>query len=121
MSLLLITITIALSSANYFSRFSILENEFKEHSSNLAEACLDYAYGKIVSNPSYAGNESAVRVGSDNCAIVSVSALGADKIIKTQGIYPQNQPKKSYTDLKVEVDNNFVIQSWQECTDFNSC
>ena len=44
-SLLLITVITALSTINYFSRYNILENEYKERSSGLAEGCVDYALG----------------------------------------------------------------------------
>jgi hypothetical protein len=104
-SLLLITIITALSSINYFSRYNILENEFKDRSSGLAEACVDYALGKIGSNSAYAGGECVV-IGSDKCKIVSVSG----NVVVTQGVF-----QKSYTNLSVGYNpTTLAVTSWQE-------
>lgn len=116
-SLLLITITAALSVANYFSRFNILENEFKIRSDNLAEACVSYARAKLIADPNnYAGNELSVPVGVDTCSIISVTPTGGSwpKTIKTQGIYPRNQAQASYTNLLVVLNGGYSINSWQE-------
>jgi hypothetical protein len=116
-SLLLITITAAISSANYFSRTNILENEFKIRSGNLAEACVSYARAKLAAgSANYAGNELSVPVGSSTCSVISVVPTGAvwPKTIRTQGIYPHNQAEESYTNLVVVVNSDFSISSWQE-------
>lgn len=116
-SLLLVTITAALSTANYFSRFNILENEFKIRSDYLAESCLSYARDKLMSDPSnYSGNELSVPIGGDTCSVISVLPTGSGwpKTIKTQGIYPRNQAEESYTNLAVMLNSNFSINSWQE-------
>lgn len=106
-SLLLVTVSVALSSANYFSRFNVLESEFKERSSSLAEACVDQAMFNIASNNLYNGN---VAVGANSCTIVSVTVGNPDTIVKTQGVF-----QNSYTNLVVEVKNsNLAIVSWQE-------
>jgi hypothetical protein len=112
MSLLLIVITVALSSANYFSRYNILENEFKQHSSDLAEACVNYAEGQIAANSSYPGGQIAV--GSDNCTVVSVLPNESGYTIIARGIYPKNQPKESYTNLTVQINSSFAVTSWTE-------
>jgi hypothetical protein len=118
MSALLITITAALSSANYFSRYNILENEFKEHSSYLAEACVNYATGQIAGNTGYTASSVTVPVGQDTCSIASVTTnnpvVGQSTII-TQGVYPKVPPSQSYTNLKVVVNTaNLKVVSWQE-------
>lgn len=116
-SLLLITITAALSFANYFSRTNILENEFKIAGNNLAEACVGYARGRLMNNPdNYAGNEPSVPVGADTCTVISVIPTGPvwPKTIKTQGIYPKNQAQRSYTNLTVVLNSDFSVNSWQE-------
>jgi hypothetical protein len=116
-SLLLITITAALSSANYFNRTNILENEFKIRSGNLAEACVSYARAKLAADPvNYAGNELSVPVGSSTCSVISVMPTGAvwPKTIRTQGVYPRSQAEESYTNLSVVLNSDFSISSWQE-------
>lgn len=119
MSLLLITIALALSSANYFSRFNILENEFKEHSNNLAEACVNYALGQLALDINYAGHDQAVLIGADTCAVVSVLPAGAvwPKIITAQAVYPKNQAERSFTNLTVTINANLSVISWQETAD----
>jgi hypothetical protein len=114
-SLLLITITAALSMTNYFSRYNILENEFKERSSGLAEACVDYAIGQLAVDNSYAGNNPAVPVGvADTCSVGAVTAVGPQKQIITQGVFPKNVANQSYTNLKILVNANLSVASWQE-------
>jgi hypothetical protein len=116
-SLLLITITAALSFANYFSRFNILENEFKITGENLATACVNYARAKLMGDPNnYAGNELSVPVGDDVCSVISVVPTGNvwPKTIKTQGIYPRNRIQESYTNLSVVLNSDFTVNSWQE-------
>jgi hypothetical protein len=111
MSALLLTITVALSSANYFSRYNILENEYKQHSSDLAEACVNYAKGQLAGNSGYTVTAPAVvAVGTDSCKIISVGA----STIKTQGTYPNTGPDISYTNLTVVLNSNLTINSWQE-------
>jgi hypothetical protein len=119
-SLLLITVTAALSCSNYFSRLNILENEFKIKSGNLAVACVNYAKTKLAGDPlNYAGNELSVPVGADICSILSVSPTGATwpKTIKTRGIYPGGQTNQSYTNLTVILNSDFTVNSWQETAD----
>ncbi len=112
-SLLLITIITALSSVNYFSRYNILENEFKERSGGLAEACVDYSLAKLAANSSYVGGENA-NIGSDSCRVVSVTPGGNSYSILTQGIFPSTGANRSYTNLSVTVDSNLNITNWQE-------
>ena len=112
MSLLLITITAALSTANYFSRFNILESEYKERSNGLAEACVDQARYNIAQNIPYTGDVTVT--GVSKCTIVDVIMAGSNKIIKAQGMY-----QKSYTNLQVEVKaSDLSTVSWQEVPNF---
>lgn len=115
LSLVLITVISALSSDNYFSRYNILENEYKQRSSGLAEACVEYAFGKLAANPGYAGNNETFMVGNSTCQVSAVSPPGSfPKIISTTGTYPRDGPQKSYTNLSVGVDSNLRITFWQE-------
>lgn len=119
-SLLLITITAVLSSANYFSRSNILESEFKERSSNLAEGCLNYALARIAGNPGYlpTADDHSVLIGYGTCNVVSVlqnlPTNGQTSII-SQGIFPKALPQQSRTNLKVVINAaNLSIVSWEE-------
>ncbi len=116
-SLLLLTITAALSAANYISRLNVLENEFKSTSNNLAEACIRYAIAKLaIDGNNYTGNELSVPVGNGTCAVISVVPTGSvwPKTVKTQGVYPHNQAEQSYTNLTIVLNSDFSINSWQE-------
>ena len=108
-SLLLITVSAALSSANYFSRFNILENEYKSRSASLAESCVDFAIGKLITEPAYTGNNEQISVGSDFCKVVSVSAGSYPKYVSTQAVY-----QKSYTNLCVQINSSKSIIGWKE-------
>lgn len=107
-SLLLITVSAALSSANYFSRFNILENEYKSKSYGLAESCVDFAVSRVIADSGYAGGNEQINVGSDNCTVVSVSA-GYPKNIVTQAVY-----QKSYTNVCAQISSGKSIIGWKE-------
>lgn len=109
-SLLLITITVALSTSNYFSRFNILESEYKTRSLGLAEACVDQALYRLVQKLDTPNNFN-VNIGTSQCKIVSISPVGATRTIKTQGEF-----QKSFSNIKVVVNTpGYQVQSWQEC------
>ncbi len=107
-SLLLVTITAALSLVSYYSRFNILESEYKQRSVALAQSCVDYAFSQLVVNPNYSGNE-CLNFSSNNCKVVSVTAGSYPKTIQSQAQY-----EKSYTNLSIVTNSSFQIQSWQE-------
>jgi hypothetical protein len=116
-SLLLITVTAALSCSNYFSRLNILENEFKVRSGDLANACVNYARARLMQDPlNYAGNELSVPVGADICSVLAVSPAGTawPKTVKTKGVYPGGQTEQSQTNLTVILNGDYSLSSWQE-------
>lgn len=113
-SLLLITITVALSTSNYFSRFNILESEYKTRSLGLAEACVDQALYRLVQKLDTQNNFN-VNIGTSQCKIVSISPVGVSRTIKTQGEF-----QKSYSNIKVVVNiPGYNVVSWQECKNEN--
>ncbi|MDR3643432.1 MAG: hypothetical protein P4L74_07480 [Candidatus Doudnabacteria bacterium] len=117
-SALLLAVTAALSTANYFARFNILEDEFKHHSNALAEACINFARGQVADNQGYVVvTPVSVAVGTDVCRIVSVSAFGGQTTINTQGIYPNGGPDRSYTNLTVVLNSDLTIYTWRETPD----
>lgn len=113
---LMMIISVAVSFSGFFSRFGILENEYKEVSSGLAEACGDAAILKLAGDWAYLGNES-ITVGFNNCLIVSIQDSGPQKLIRVQGIY-----QKSYTNLEIRVSKDVLeeinIDSWKEVVNF---
>lgn len=114
-SALLITITVALGTSSFLSRFNILDAEYKEKSSALAEACADAAILKLAASASYPGGET-IAVGSDTCKVISVVPVaGWPKTIKTQATV-----SNSYTDLTIGVSNTATVSvdSWQEVPHF---
>jgi len=116
-ALLLITISVVISFGGFLSRFSILDNEYKEVSSGLAEACANTAILKIAENWSYTSSlPETVTWGANNCQIISVQDSGSQKVIHAQANY-----QKSYTNLEIKVSNPVVdglqtikIDSWGE-------
>lgn len=112
-SVLLLAITFAISFNNSSSRFNILNAEFKEQSSALAEACVDTALLKLAQNQSYGGNEN-ISVGNDQCSILPIETLTGQKIIKTKAIF-----QNAATNLKVAVQaGDLSVISWEEIAKF---
>lgn len=71
-SLILLGLTTILSMSGYFSRFNVLNGEYKRVSLGLAESCANVALLKIAQNPNYTGGET-ISVGTNNCTIKSVT------------------------------------------------
>lgn len=108
-SVVLLLIATTLSFTGFSSRFNILDSEFKERSSALADACLDVALLGFAQNPSYLGNVN-VSVGGNSCSISTVTTSGSEKTFVTRGIY-----SNSYTNLEVTVDaTTFSVISVEE-------
>ena len=119
-AVLLIAVSVVVSFGGFFTRFSILENEYKEISIGLAEACGDVAITKLAEDWSYPGDE-IVSIVSNNCQIFPIqSPSSEERIIRTQAIY-----QKSYTNLEIKISKSEVsglptinIESWQELAKF---
>ena len=119
-SVLLLAITFTLSFTAFYSRFNVLDSEFKKVSSALAEACVNSAMLRIANDSSYTLSvEDELTfdppANTKKCKIISVSS-GLSKTIKTQASY-----RKAYTDLQVQVTytgTDVVINSWTELAHF---
>lgn len=110
-TILLLAITVSLGFSGFFTRFNILDSESKERSLALAEACIDKAMLNIAQNLLYNPINETVAIESDQCKIVSVTASGNQRTIKTQAVV-----NKSYTNLKIVINaDTFSIISWEEC------
>jgi hypothetical protein len=110
-SAILLTATISGSLSGFYTRFNILDSEFKQRSSALADACVDVLLSKLVADSTYAGPSTNYPVGSDTCSIfASTNPTGSPRNFKVQGKY-----QNSYTNLQVAVDvSTLVVTSWQE-------
>jgi len=112
-SLLLMGIVFAVSSSSFLTRSNILNQEFKEQSFSLAEACVDSALLKLVQNGSYSGNEN-ILIGNDQCSILLIETISGQKIIKTRAVF-----KKATTNLKITVSSsNLSLISFEELAKF---
>lgn len=117
-AILLITISFALSFSGFFSRFNILDNEYKEQATGLAEACGETAILRLATDPAYNPVNEVVNVGSDSCLIKSLqkdSPGTGQATIKTQGVVPQTGARRSFSNIQIVVDSTtFAIISWEE-------
>lgn len=106
----------------FFSRFSVLDGEYKRESLALAEACTNTAMVKIAQDPSYAPAATGECVSvSDTCGVVgatrtckicSVSLSGGMYTIRTRAVYTG-----AYTTIEAKGslgETNFNVSSWRE-------
>lgn len=110
--ILLTSISFVLSFINYFNRFNVLDNEYKEISAGLAEACVGLAALKLAENKDYQGNE-VKSIDGKNCQIFTVQSLGGNQyLIKTEAIF-----MRSYTNVEVKITRNagsINVDYWRE-------
>ena len=124
-SLLLVTITVALSLVGFFGRFNILDNENKEISSGLAESCLDTVLLRLTQNPSYTPDPSMpgdqiISVGNRVCKISWINPSGTTWPKTIQVIASHSY---SFTNLEANanVSGGIVkLTSLKECGKFVS-
>ena len=104
---ILLIVVVTLNQTSFFTRGILLDSEYKERSTALAEACFDIARLKLANDPTYSGGELAIPIGSGFCDIRSVSS----NIIKTRAV-----SSGSVTNLEIEVGPppNLSIISWEE-------
>ena len=79
-SAVLTTVVFALNSNSFLTRFSILENEYKKRSFNLAETCANLALLKKVEDLSYAGGETLLVKGK-SCLVSPLNSYGSEYVI----------------------------------------
>lgn len=109
LSLILIIITVTLTRSGFFARSAILEAEFKETSSALAEACVDVALLRLARDFSYVGNET-VTVNENECTI---------RIISGNTIETTAEFRESITNLSVVFNpTDLSVISWDEVVSF---
>lgn len=91
-------VTFSLGLSGLFSRFNILESEFKKQAFALAEGCADIAISKLAADSNYTGNESIV-VDDSPCSILPIEVSGGQRVIKTWA-----SVKDARTNLRLVVD-----------------
>ena len=108
-SAILLVAIISGSLTQFYSRFNVLDQEFKERSSSLADACAQSLLLQLTYSTSY--NGGTITVGSDTCTILApVNPLGNPRTFPIQAVY-----HNTYTDLLVTVDvSTLVVSSWNE-------
>ncbi len=112
---LLVMALCTVSMSGFFSRFNILNTEFKEMSASLAESCINTTLLKLAQNISYGGNET-ILVVDQSCTIRSVvpGSISGQLIVESQAIV-----EHAYTNLRATINSNdFSIISWQEIPTF---
>ncbi|MEK7606235.1 MAG: hypothetical protein AAB458_01395 [Patescibacteria group bacterium] len=106
LSMVILTLVIAVGFSSFFGRFGILDSEINERSSNLAEACAETAALKLSQDAGYEGKET-ITVGYGSCFICSISSPNS--------VFIQASTSNAYTNLEVEIDpTDGSIDSWEE-------
>lgn len=110
-SAVLLMAAITGSLGGFYTRFTVLNAEFKEQSSALADACTSVLLFTLGEDAGYAGPSLNYPVGSDACTIFAASKPGASpRIFTVQGVY-----QHAYTNLRVVVDvDTLMVISRQE-------
>lgn len=110
LSLILLVVTVTLNQSGFLTRSTLLDSEYKERSSALAEGCVDTALLKLAADPNYIGLET-ITIGSDSCSILSVSPPGSPtRTIKTRAEF-----QEAATNLEVVINtSDLSVVSWNE-------
>ena len=109
LSLVLMTVSLALSSYSFFSFSNIATNELKERSLALAESCAESALLKLKLDPTYGGNET-LTINANQCSILPLETSGSQTIIKTKGTI---QSITSSLEITVTMSDVTVV-SWEQ-------
>lgn len=112
---LLIIIGASLGYTGFFSRFNILDGEFKETSIGLAESCAEIARVEIANNSAYPSGTTLPdikNIGSNSCSIISVANNNPNYTVQSQAVY-----QKSYTTIEATYNrtgSDVTVTSWRE-------
>lgn len=117
-AVLLMSVTLSLSLTGFFARFNILDMEYKERGTSLAESCVEVAMLKLANDRGYRITNppgEAVSLGGLNCEIFSVGESGGQITIKTRAYFPQSGTNRTATNIVVVVRTaDLGIVSWEE-------
>ncbi|MBI2609980.1 hypothetical protein HYW53_02280 [Candidatus Giovannonibacteria bacterium] len=116
LSAILLTVALTLNQSGFFARSAILDSEYKERSSTLAEACVDQALVKLVADPAYGGNET-ISFGADACSVRPIlfdSPASGKTTIETKANF-----NEAITNLRIVVNSSdHALDSWVEIPSF---
>ncbi len=111
-SAVLVAVVFSLSFSGFFTRFNLLDSEYKERSYELAYACFNVAVLRLASDSGYLGNET-VTVGADTCQIRTITTPGT---IETKAIMSVDG---ATTNLRGVINlTNFTVTSLIEVPNF---
>ena len=99
-SAVLLAVTLSLNMGSFFTRFNILDSQFKKESKILAQSCLDIAILKQKQNSSYAGGET-MKQSIGSCAICPIVKSGGTLLFVARA-----KVENSFTNLKLSADQN---------------
>jgi hypothetical protein len=112
-SVLLLVITLTLGMTSFFARFNVLDSEFKEQSTALAESCVSQAMLDLAQGTSSSKSYPLrVDVGSDHCFIPNQPVVsGTQTTIKATA-----NIQGAATNIEAVVKNaDWSVVSWREC------
>lgn len=109
LTLILLVVTVTLNQSGSLTRSTLLESEYKERSSALAEGCVDTALLKLAADPGYTGPET-IMIGNDPCDIRPITQSAGQSTIETKAVFQQ-----ATTNLRVVINtSDLSIVSWNE-------
>ena len=116
-SILLLAVTFTLSFSGFFSRFNVLDTEFKKRSAAIAEACADTALLQLAQSATTTLPFDC-SMGGGTGSIVSVSSsvpAAGQTTIKTKGEMKINSVQKVVTNLSIVASTTSAsVISWEE-------
>lgn len=119
LSVILLLLTVSANYLIFLNRFSVLDNENKEQSLNLAESCLEMAVLKLRTKTEYlpvAGGERLRVTKTGTCLIAKIEDFISQKKILTQGEFGD-----SFTNLIIFLDSeDFSVKHISECPKFTA-
>lgn len=117
---ILLVVAISLNLIGFLTRGEILDSEYKDRSSALAEACADTTLLKLAKDSAYAGNEANVSVGSDKCNIGLIqndTPIARQKTINVDAVFPPSSVTNQNAVTKLQIIINSItlsVISWNE-------
>lgn len=116
---ILLVMVFAISSAGFFLRFNVLDNESKKTTLALAEACVGQAMMDLANGTASA---KTVAVGSGSCKICTNPSGSNPKTILARAANKEGQ-SYSYSNVTAVVTqdafNTFTINSWSEQSSYS--
>lgn len=117
-SFVLLSVATTLTFTGFFTRFDILDSEFKKISENIADGCIESARLVLVQNPDIADSQP-YDVSMPSSLIGSPNDFC--KIIDKETIIAHSEVKNTQTYYLVKVDSSlpeFPIKKFIECANY---